>query len=118
MLGEQTILLDDDAVDAGVQDDLDQEMWQDVGRKRPKRGKVSDDLQRYLSYQQDGTSGASNDEDEDAGRSEEDDSDEADDTEDAADVEDKAEAENLVRKQHCNRQRRRAAVIDDSDSDQ
>ena len=51
MSGEPMVLLDDDAVDAGVQDDLDEEMWEDAGDKNKRRKKRAE-LTRYDEYQQ------------------------------------------------------------------
>ena len=107
------VMLDDDAVDAGVQDDMDQEMWQDVGQKTAKRQKQSDELKRYLHFQHQRTQQA-------GGDSTEDEDDSTDDEDEDADAcgEDE-EAEELATRQSKQRTRRRAegTRIIDSDSD-
>ena len=45
------VMLDDDAVDAGVQKDLDEEMWDDAGYTRNKRITKSAELARYDEHQ-------------------------------------------------------------------
>ena len=52
------VLLDDDAVDAGVQDDLDEEMWADADAAAIKRKKKSAELARYEQYQESRRNGA------------------------------------------------------------
>ena len=51
MSSEPKVLLDDDAVDAGVQDHLDEEMWEDAGDQNKRRKKKAE-LTRYDEYQQ------------------------------------------------------------------
>ena len=119
MGGGDYMLLDDDAVDAAVQDDLDQEMYDDSGLKKPKRKKDSSDLTRYFQYQQDNARKESQVTNDQAAEYETDSASESDGDLDEGEHADEEteEATGLVAIQTARRSRRRGTVIDESGSE-
>ena len=111
------VMLDDDAVDAGVQNDLDEEMWEDAGYSCKKRKTKSAELARYQEHQKSRKTEARDDCENDNDTDDNSDDDDAQEDHAVEDEED-AKARRLVETQARQRSiRSRRIVMSDSESE-
>ena len=112
------VMLDDDAVDAGVQKDLDEEMWDDAGYTRNKRITKSAELARYDEHQDSRKTEAQDDCDIENGPCDNSDDDDAEDDR-AMEEEEEERARRLVETQAKQRSMRsRRIVLSDTEIDE